>query len=307
MRPLLTTMAALAICATSFAEADVKPVKVAAERAPTNDEDLAIAALEGLMAQSDERALPIIKKVLAGSQTTLVKRRALFVLSQIEAPEALQILSQTARSSNTALRNEAIRAIGINGDAKAVEGLREVYDVGDDGVKNDVLHAWLIAQRKDLVFQIASTAKSEKEAGAAVRILGAMGAKDELRKLADRPDSTRGLAHAFAISGDLASLRKIAEGTGELSVRVEATQSIGIIHGDAARAALREIYTRSTEREIKAAAVHGMMIASDEEGVLALYKAATSSDEKRMLMRTLSTMDGDAALKAIDAALEGGK
>jgi HEAT repeat protein len=304
MRPLLTTLAALAICATSIAEAEVKPVKVAAERAPTNDEDLAIAALEGLMAQSDERALPIIKKVLAGSQTTLVKRRALFVLSQIEAPEALQILSQTARSSNTALRNEAIRAIGINGEAKAVEGLREVYDAGDEGVKNDVLHAWLIAQRKDLVFQIASTAKSEKEAGAAIRILGAMGAKDELRKLADRPDAARGLAHAFAISGDLASLRKIAEGTGELSARVEATQSIGIIQGDAARTALREIYTRSTEREIKAAAVHGLLIASDEEGVLALYKAATSSDEKRMLMRTLSMMDGDAALQAIDAALE---
>jgi hypothetical protein len=50
-----------------------------------------------------------------------------------------------------------------------------------------------------------------------------------------------------------------------------------------------------------------MMIGSDEEGVLALYRAAKSTDEKRALMRTLSTMDGDAALKAIDDALENKK
>src|SRR5262245_6512718 len=49
------------------------------ERAPTNDEELALAALEGLMVQPADRALPIIRKVLAGSRSTLVKQRALFV------------------------------------------------------------------------------------------------------------------------------------------------------------------------------------------------------------------------------------
>ena len=38
--------------------------------------------------------------------------------------------------------------------------------------------------------------------------------------------------------------------------------------------------------------------------MLALYRAAKSSEEKRALMRMLSMMDGDAALEAIDAALE---
>ena len=44
-------------------------------RAPSDQEALALAALEGLMSQPPERALPIIKRVLNGSQTTLVKRR----------------------------------------------------------------------------------------------------------------------------------------------------------------------------------------------------------------------------------------
>ncbi len=88
------------------------------ERAPTEQEELALTAMEGLMAQSDERALPIIKKVLAGSQTTLVKQRALFVLSQMDSPEAEEILIQTSRSTNAALRNEAIRSIGIGGQSQ---------------------------------------------------------------------------------------------------------------------------------------------------------------------------------------------
>ena len=75
------------------AKAEKAPPGTRGDRAPTDDEELAIAALEGLMAQPSERALPILKKVLAGSQSTLVKRRALFVLSQIDGPEARDILT----------------------------------------------------------------------------------------------------------------------------------------------------------------------------------------------------------------------
>ena len=57
-------------------------------------------------------------------------------------------------------------------------------------------------------------------------------------------------------------------------------------------------------QEIREAALQGMLIAGDEQGVLALYRAAKTPEEKRALLRTLTMMDGDAALQAIDAALE---
>ena len=275
-----------------------------ADRAPNADEELALAALEGLMTQPGERALPIIKKVLAGSQTPTVKKRALFVLSQIESPEAQQLLIQTSRSPDAAMRGEAIRSIGIGGDPKSLDSLLEVYNAGDANVKRDVLQAWLISERKEAVYQVALNAKSEDEANEAIHILGAMGASDELRKLGDRPKLASSLVEAYAISGDLASLRKIADSNPDRATRLEAVRKIGIIDGDEAHKALRDIYTRTEDREIRDAALQGMMIGSDEEGVLALYRAAKSTDEKRALMRTLSTMDGDAALKAIDDALE---
>jgi hypothetical protein len=275
-----------------------------AQTSPTDDEALALAAIEGLIAQPSERALPIIKKVMAGSHTTLVKQRALFVLSQIQAPEAQEILLQTTRSPDARLRAEAIRGIGIGGNRKSLDALKEIYNAGDSDVKSEVLQAWLIARHKDALYQAALNAKSEDEANEAIHMLSAMGATDELRRLGDRPDASRGLAQAYAISGDLASLRKIAEGAGDRSLRADAVRKLGIIHTDAARTALRDIYSRSNDEEIKRAALDGMLIGSDEQGVLALYRAAKTVEEKRALLRTLTAMDGDAALEAIDAALE---
>lgn len=304
MRLKTTLLAMLALGGTAYAQNPPAAIKVAAERAPTHDEDLALAALEGLMSQPNERALPILKKVLAGSRSTLVKQRALFVLGQIDSPEAGQLLAETARSADPALRGEAIRSIGIGGDAKLLDGLMALYDGGSPEVKEEVLQAWLIAGRKDAIYQVALNAKSEDESTKAVRLLGAMGASEELRKLGDRPNATSGLVEAYAIAGDLTSLRKIVDGNGNRDLRIDAIRKIGIIDSDPARAALRDIYTRAADSEIRDAALQGMLIADDEQGVLSLYRAAKAGEEKRALLRTLSAMDGDAALQAIDAALE---
>ncbi len=276
-------------------------------RAPTEEEALALAAMEGLMSQPPQRALPLIKKVLTGSQTTLVKQRALFVLSQIDEPEAQAMLLETAKSAGNPLRREAIRNIGIGGNAKSMAGLQEVYAGGDSSVKKYVLEAWLIAGRKTEVYQAALNAKTDADAASAIRTLSAMGAVDELRKLGDQQKHGRSLLEAYAIAGDLASLRKIADGPGEISVRAEAVRRIGIVGTEAARTALKEIYTANAHPQLRDAALNGMLVSGDQQGVLALYRAAKTTEEKRTLLRTLSIMGGDAALQAIDAALEGKK
>jgi HEAT repeat protein len=298
-----STLLALLLAAAATAQA--APDAAGAEkRAPTADEELALAALEGLMAQPPQRSLPILKKVMAGPQSALVKRRALFVLGQVNSPEAREILLQTARSTDDGLRGEAIRSIGIGGDAKSLDALQEIYNAGSADVKKDVLQAWMIAGRKQSVYQAALNAKTEDEASAAIHMLGVMGAFEELRKLGDKPMASKSLIHAYAIAGDVAGLRKIADTATDRSLRIDATRSIGIIHNDAARTALREIYASTQDDEIRDAALQGMLISQDEQGVLALYRAAKTTDEKRSLLRMLSMMNGDAALQAIDAALE---
>ncbi|MBL8518802.1 MAG: hypothetical protein JNM76_17690 [Betaproteobacteria bacterium] len=276
-------------------------------RPPTEEESLALTAIEGLMSVPADRSLPLLKKVLAGQQTVLVKKRALFVLSQIDNAEAATILLDTARGGMPALKYDAIRNIGIHGNKTAMAALPEIYAAGDSRVKREVMSAWMIAGRKQEVYQIAATSKDEKEVSQAIRMLSTMGAKEELRKLADVQKSHRGLVQAYAIAGDLDSLVRLANQNSDISTRVDAVRSIGIVGTDAARKALRELYIGSSEKAIRDAALHGLHVSGDQQGVLALYRAAKTNEEKRALLRILSIMGGDAALEAIDAALEGRK
>ena len=55
---------------------DSKESRKESRRAPNDEEALALAALEGLMNMPADRALPILKRVLAGNQSDLVKKRA---------------------------------------------------------------------------------------------------------------------------------------------------------------------------------------------------------------------------------------
>ncbi len=274
---------------------------------PLSERDqLAIAALEGLIAAPAERAFPLIQRVLTGTQhSDQVKARALFVLSQMDTPQAQALLVQTAKSGSGELRGEAIRMIGIGGDAAAINSLREIYASGDKAVQREVLNAYLIAGRKDEVLKITIAAKSDAEAEAGIQMLATMGALAELRQLGDRGKPLKGLVQAYAIAGDLESLNKIANGPGDLRVRTEAVQSIGIVGGDKAKQALRELY-RNPDAQIKDAALQGLLIADDEKGLLELYRLSTNPADKRELLRTLSVMGGDAAIEAIDAALQGG-
>ena len=54
-----------------------------------------------------ERALPIVEKVLTGNHSAELKERALFLLSQMETPEAQARLLAFANDSQGELRAEA--------------------------------------------------------------------------------------------------------------------------------------------------------------------------------------------------------
>jgi HEAT repeat protein len=283
------------------------PRKKPARQVPTDEEALALTAIEGLMSMPPERALPLIKKVLAGNQSMLVKERAFFVLSQLDSPEANTLMLEHAKSAQSPLRQQAIRTIGIGGNKKTIAALTDIYTNGDASVKKEVLQAWMIAGSKAEVFQVATNAKTEAEANDAIRMLAVMGAKDELRKLGEQKKSSRSLIEAFSISGDLEGLKRIATSAGETSLRIDAIRGIGIIGNNAAKTALREIYASNNDAQLKDAALHGMLISGDEQGVLTLYRNAKNSEEKRSLLKMLTMMGGDAAIQAIDAALEGKK
>lgn len=262
-------IATIALLATGVARAQ--------DDARNSSEALKIAALEALIAAPPERALPLATKVLDADNTNDVKAAALFVLSQIELAEAQEKLLDVARSGNPELSTEAVRMIGIGGNPDALAGLGALYSTGDGTLRAAVLEAYLIAGDTDAVYEIAANAGSADEFGAAVQMLGAMGATEELRTLSETSGYT-----------------------------AELIQALGIAGGDDVNETLMSLYRSAETGEIRSAALEGMLISGHGEGVLELYRESNDVNEKRELLQMLAIMDSDLVLEVIDAALEGG-
>lgn len=278
---------------------------VAQSAARDDTEELKIAALEALITAPAERALPLVNKVLAGDHSNEVKERALFILSQIEAPEAQSTLLRFAREENGTLRAEAIRMIGIGGDKETLASLGGIYKDGDHVARDAVLEAYLIAGDKQAVFEIAAIADNENDFEEAVNMLGAMGARDELRELRSRTGMSEALIDAYAVSGDFETLREAALDSSDVELQTQAIEALGIVGGEQVDTTLVEIYQGAASDEIREAALDGLLISGHDAGVLALYRASDNSAEKRELLEFLVMMGSDDVWDIIGSALDG--
>lgn len=292
---------------TALAFIAANAVMAQASASADESEQLKIAALEALMSAPAERALPIVEKVLSGSHSNEVKMRALFVLSQIDLPGAQALLLDTAKNGTGTFRLEAIRMIGISGDPAAMAGLADIYATGDSDAKSRVLHAYMIADDVDAVYAIAANATDDDEFENAVHMLGIMGANDELRNLRDKAGNSGVLIHAYAMAGDVESLRAMALDNSDPKKQAAAIQGLGIVGGEEVNATLLEIYRGTDSEQVKEAALHGMLVSDYDEGVLELFRSSQDGKEKRVLLRMLVMMDSEAAMEAIEKTLSGGQ
>ena len=273
------------------------------------DDELADIAVQGLMNAPPERALPVLKKVLAGQRSIKVKKRALFVLSQLETDEAMKVVLDTAKTSREPeLRREAINMLGVSGSQSAVEGLADIYAASTSAEeKNRVLEAWLVADRKDLVLKTARTEADPKVRRKAIETLGAMEASAELAQMFETtPDAgnRRAIIEALGVAENVGALKSIA-GNPKLpeNERVQAMEALGVAGDEGGATALVELYGKADTPALREAALQGLLVADDAEAVKKLYRNARSAEEKKAVLRVLTNMDDDSALDVIEHEL----
>jgi tetratricopeptide (TPR) repeat protein len=137
------------------------------------DEDLKLMALNGLMQNDPERAIPALEGLLKGAQSPRLKEQTLFVLAQSSSPKAQQMLEQVARGGgNPDLQVKAIQYMGAvrkrsaDGQKQTSASaplLAEIYSsTSDVNVKRAILNALVSSRDTDRLLQIV---KSEKDAG----------------------------------------------------------------------------------------------------------------------------------------------
>jgi HEAT repeat protein len=269
-----------------------------------DDEALKMVALEALMSAPSERALPIVIRVLEGTGSDEMKEAALFILSQIDHPDADVQLLNMAQSASGELRLDAIRMIGISG-GDAVDSLAAIFDSGDSDVREAVLEAYMIAGNSQGLYNIAINAENNDDFEAAVEMLGAMGATDELSKIRESSGVSDAIITAYIISDDADAIRELALDGSDLEQQANAIEALGIVGADDAEALLTQIYRDSESEFIKEAALDGLLIGDFDDSVLQLYRSSTSTAEKRELLQRLVMMDSDQVMDIIDETLAG--
>ena len=298
MAKVILISTALLLSANSAAQSDIDDVAAVSDV----DEVLKIAAIEALMFAPEDKALPIINKVLAGNHSDEVKESALFILSQLDAPEAQEVLIGVAQDGSGEIQLEAIRMIGIGGGGDALAGLAPLYEGGDSDVREAVLEALMIAGDSKAVYDIALHAEGD-DFQVAVDVLAVMGAHAELHELRLHTGPSEALIEAYAVSGDFEALRDLALDSSDLELQTHAIEAMGIVGGDEVQATLVEIYRGSSSADIREAALDGMLISGSDEAVLELYRSSSDPAEKKELLEYLVIMGSDDVWNIIDATL----
>ncbi len=274
-----------------------------------SDDELAEFALEGLMGAPADRAIPLLKKVLQGDRSARLKKRALFVLSQIDDGRGLEeVFDVASNATDPSLREEAIHILGISGDERAIARLREIYAKSNDAnQKRRIIEAFLVADRKDLVLAVARDEADPNVRAQAIETLGALDASDELRQLfatTRDADNQRAIVQALGVAGNASALAAIAGDArqGE-DIRIAALQALGVAGDDGGSDELVKLYSHADSPALRDAVLQGLLVSDDSRAVLDLYHKAGSVEEKKRLLRTLTMMGDDAAIDAIEAEL----
>ena len=259
------------------------------------DEDLKLMALNSLMNSDPERALPILEKLLQGSQSPKLKERALFVLSQNDNPKARQILLQIARGgSHPDLQMKAINYLSIMGSKENRQVLAELYASSNDvNVKRAVLHGFMISGDRDHLLQAAKSEKNPDLRMEAIHQLGISGGQSELWQLYQAEPTVEvkeTILHSMFIGGNSDKLMEVARGEKDVRLRKAAIHSLGLMGGEHTGAALAAMYTSESDAALRGEIVNALFIQGNAKALVDLARKESNPEMKKAIVGKLSIM-----------------
>jgi HEAT repeat protein len=107
-------------------------------------DDMQLIAVQSLMQMNPQRALPLLRRVIEDhSKCPELREKAIFVVSQLDEPESMQLILDAARNDpNPAVREQAVFWLSQVNAPEAVEALRHIaHDRSDPGVQEKAIFA----------------------------------------------------------------------------------------------------------------------------------------------------------------------
>jgi HEAT repeat protein len=260
-----------------------------------DDDDLKLLAIQGLQQMDPAQGVPLLEKILQGTQSPRLKERALFVLAQSGSPRAQQVIAGVAKgNSNPDLQRKAIQYLGIHGSVANRQLLADIYGSSADlDIKRQILRSFMMAGDKQRVLAAATGEKSPELRSEAVRQLGMMGARDELWQLYQKESSVevrQQMLQGMMMSGDVAHLTEVANSDSNMDLRRQAVRQLGMAGGGRSGDTLVNIYNRQTDPGVKRAAIEGLFISGNAGALVTLARKETDRDLRRSIVEKLSIM-----------------
>ena len=274
-----------------------QPVRPEAEA----DEELKLLALQGLQHSDPEQAVPMLEKILAGTQSPRLKERALFVLAQSNSPRARQVLITAARGgSNPDLQRRAIQYLGVHGTRENREALVQIYESTTDvDVKRRILRAFGVSGDRARVLAAATKETSPEVRAEAVQQLGVMGAHDELWQLYQKEPTVavkKQIMQAMFVGGDATRLTEIANTETDVELRRSAIRNLGHMGARRTSDALVIIYVREKDVETKKVVIQSFGNQNNAEQLVAIARKETDPQLRKEIVSRLSHMQSKVAL-----------
>jgi HEAT repeat protein len=263
--------------------------------ASQDDDELKLMALRGIMQSDPDQALPVLEKMLSGTNSPKVKDRALFVLSQSHSARAREIIGGVARgNANPDLQLRAIRYIGIMGGADNRQILADIYKASNDpAVKRSILRSFMTANDRERLF---AAAKSETDAslrGEAIRQLGVLHASSELQQLYQSETSVelkKSILQAMFVGGDSDRLIELAKNEKDPELRKTAIRNLGLMKRPGTTETLTAIYASDSSIDVKKAVINALFLQGNATGLVSLARAEKNVDLKKDIVSKLSNM-----------------
>ena len=274
-----------------------QPVRPEAEA----DEELKLLALQGLQHSDPDQAVPMLEKILQGTQSPRLKERALFVLAQSNSAPARQVLITVARGgSNPDLQRRAIQYLGVHGTRENRDALAQIYESTTDvDVKRRILRSFGVSGDRARVLAFATKETTPELRAEAVQQLGVMGAHDELWQLYQKETTVpvkKQIMQAMFVGGNATRLTEIANTETDVELRRAAIRNLGLMGARRTSDTLVTIYGRENDIETKKTIIQAFGNQNNAEQLVAIARKETDTQLRKEIVSRLSHMRSKVAL-----------
>jgi len=145
-------------------EPPVPPVISNPRKTMDSETELKLVALNALMTMDEEKAFPILEKMMRDEKRPELREHALFVLSQSGSPKVLPALVAIAeKDPSPEMRQKATFWLGQRHDEEAFAALLRIYDTADPKIKETLIMSFAEGGNPKGLAKVTEIAKNEKD------------------------------------------------------------------------------------------------------------------------------------------------